>query len=99
MAGSVRDTVKAMRRAFAEYNTLTVDRRLMIQQFVGVVRRRSYVYMVFETGEPGWYLFCTATNGLIFTGLNVPVRKSGLRRVVQSGLRQRGFYDATGSEY
>lgn len=60
-----------------------------VKQYVAVVRGRFGRFMVFETGDPKFWLFSQLDPSGTATGLQVPVRKSDVqpevRRMLRSG--------------
>ncbi len=59
-----------------------------VKQFVAVVQNnRGRKFMVFETGDPKFYLFSAITDQGIATGLQFPVQKSRLQDDIRSALR------------
>lgn len=76
----------------------TMDQRYQVKQYVGlVINSRGCPWLVFETGDPKFYLFCqcypeTTTQ----TGLNNAVKKTDLQDDVKRALRRGNSYDARG---
>lgn len=62
------------------------DRRYQVTKFVAEVDGALSRFRVFETGEPGWYLFDQLDRGGCSTGLQFPVRGADLRDDVRRAL-------------
>lgn len=63
-----------------------MDRRMMVKQYVAVVRGRWCKFMVFQTGDPRFYLFCPLSPEGYLSDFQIPVRKTELRREIASML-------------
>jgi hypothetical protein len=66
--------------------TMNMALEMQVKQYVAVVQGRGGKFMVFETGDPEFYLFSTLCNG-VQTGLQFPVRKADLRDDIRRALR------------
>lgn len=64
-----------------------MDRRYMVKQYIAVVQNRFGTrFMVFQSGDEQWYLFCPVdADGCQGTN-QFPVRKTDLRRDIRSAL-------------
>ena len=64
-----------------------MDRRMQVKQFVAVVRGALCRFMVYETGDPAFYLFAQMDPDGNLTTLSWPVRKADLRDDIRHALR------------
>lgn len=64
-----------------------MDRRFMVKQYIAVVQNRVGTrFMVFQSGDERWYLFCPVdADGCLSTN-QFPVKKTDLRRDLRSAL-------------
>lgn len=74
----------------------TMDMRYQVKQYVGfVANERGCPWMVFETGDEKYYLFCQCYPGTTMqTGLNHPVKKTDLQNDVKKALANGCSFDA-----
>ena len=64
-----------------------MNRAYMVQQYVAVVQNRwGTKFMVFQTGDPKFYLFCPLSPEGTMSDFQFPVRKTELRREIRSML-------------
>ncbi len=63
-------------------------RSFQVKQYIAIVKNsRGNRFQVFRTGDEQFYLFCQLYPEVdIATGLQIPIRKSDLRRDIRSAL-------------